>query len=256
MKSLAICDNGNVLEVAPLCRKFKIGIEIQAFYDPYLIEKNPEAVSNHLNKIDGIEPCILHGPFGDLCPGSFDAMVRDVARNRFEFAFSISRQLGASYIIFHHGYVPGTSFPDRWLTRSTAFWKEFLKDKSNVQFHIENMLERDPDLLSELVAAVDSPNFNVCLDIGHAHCHSKTPVLQWIEKLGEKIQYVHLHNNHGETDEHLGLGNGTIPMLEVCYALDEFAPDAVWAIEVDFTFIDSSIAWLKRNGFYMNERRV
>jgi sugar phosphate isomerase/epimerase len=256
MKSLAICDNGNALEAAPLCRKFKVGIEIQAFYDPYLIEKNPEAVSNHLDVIKGIEPCTLHGPFGDLCPGSFDAMLRDVARNRFEFAFSISRQLGASYIILHHGYVPGTSFPDRWLTRSTAFWTEFLQDKSNAHFYIENMLERDPDLLSELVAAVDSPNFNVCLDIGHAHCHSETPVLQWIEKLGEKIQYVHLHNNYGETDEHLGLGNGTIPMLEVCYALDEFVPDAIWAIEVNFPFIDSSIAWLRRHGFYMQKRHV
>jgi len=250
MKALIFCDDAELEKVAPLCQSKSCGIEIQSFYDPELIREDPDSVDRHRQAIAPIESHALHGPFADLCPGSFDAMVRDIAKDRFELAYNVAAQLNIAHIILHHGYVPGTSFPHRWLPRFATFWQTFLERKSGqVSFHIENMLEHDPILLSDVIAAIDRPNVDICLDVGHAHCNSKTPVLEWIVHLGNQIGYVHLHNNNGEYDEHLALGEGTMPMEEVCHALLEYAPNAIWAIEAQTAYIEQSYQWLGEHNF-------
>ena len=74
--------------------------------------------------------------------------------------------------------------------------------------HLENMLEHDPAILLDVVAGIGHPAVDVCLDIGHVQANARVPVLRWIEVLGNNIGYVHLHDNHGAEDEHLGLGCG------------------------------------------------
>ena len=65
------------------------------------------------------------------------------------------------------------------------------------------------------------------------------------------IGYVHLHNNDGETDQHLALNSGTVSMAEVCHALIENAPRAVWAIEARQPGpVRESIEWLGEQGFF------
>ena len=63
------------------------------------------------------------------------------------------------------------------------------------------------------------------------------------------LGYVHLHDNHGESDEHLGLGQGTIPVSEVCQALQHYAPTAIWGIETALPHMESSVHWLEEHDF-------
>ena len=249
MKQLLICDDGKVKAVAPLCRELGAGLEVQAFHDPRLFEETPAAVEEHQQALQGILLVSVHGCFGDLCPGSFDALVRQVARQRMEQSYGVAVCLGASHLVFHHGYVPRTSPAAGWIKRSTQFWRDFLDGKDGMLIHLENMLELDPELISAVVHSIDRANLDINLDIGHAHCNSTTDVVRWIERLGPQIGYVHLHDNHGQEDEHLGLGQGTIPMKEVCQALNEHAPDAVWALESEGEGLRRSIEWLGNNGF-------
>ena len=253
MQKLILCDDGNLLKVAPLAEANHCGIEFHSFCEPYLTRVGPNAVENHLCTINKIELRSLHGPFMDLCPGSFDAKVRDVAKHRFDFALNIAKKLNCAHVILHHGYIPGTSRPRGWLSRCTSFYQDFMQSVPDpISVHIENvdnLLDRDADLISDVIASVGRLNLDVCLDVGHAHCFSRTPVLKWIERLGHQIGYVHLNDTHGETDEHLSLGEGSMPMIEVCQALLEYAPGAIWAIEVQVPQIEQSITWLKDNGF-------
>ena len=248
MKALILCDDGKVDEVAPLCIANGFGIEVQAFHQPSVLEDNKQ-VEYHLAQMVGISLRAMHAPFGDLCPGSFDPMVCEVARVRLEQAYAIARQLDINHIVLHHGYVPHTSGRAGWIRRSTEFWNSFLAGKSlKVHFYLENMLELEPSILADVVDGIAFPNLSINLDIGHAHCNSQTSVLQWIEALGNRIGYLHLHDNHGEVDEHLGLGQGTIPMVEVCHALNKYALDAIWAIEAEGEGIIESLRWLNDNG--------
>jgi sugar phosphate isomerase/epimerase len=80
-----------------------------------------------------------------------------------------------------------------------------------VYFHLENMLELSPDIMIESIDTIGDARVSACLDIGHACCNSTTPVLKWIEKLGSRIAYVHLHDNDGSDDQHSAIGEGKIP---------------------------------------------
>jgi sugar phosphate isomerase/epimerase len=70
-----------------------------------------------------------------------------------------------------------------------------------------------------------------------------------VEFLKTQIGYVHLHDNHGTEDEHLALGDGSIPISETLAALGNYAPAAVRSIESGGEKMFRSIAWLKRNGY-------
>lgn len=111
------------------------------------------------------------------------------------------------------------------------------------------MLEHTPDLISEVVSIVKDSRLSICLYVGHAHCNSKTSVLDWIKKLNKKIGFVHLHNNFGQQDEHLGFEKGTIDFLEIWSALEEYAPNSIWGIETNMNDMESSIIWLIENNF-------
>ena len=250
MKQLLICDDSKVQDVAPLCRTLGLGIEAQAFHDPRIAEQSPNSLEDHRQAVRDISPISVHGCFGDLCPGSFDALVRNVARQRIEQSYGVAVDLRASHLVFHHGYVPHTSSPAGWIKRSTGFWRGFLDGKDpRIRVHLENMFELDPELIADVVGSIGRPNLDMNLDVGHAHCFSRTNVIKWVEDLGPQIGYVHLHDNHGERDEHLGLGRGTIPWSEVCRALNERAPDAIWAVEAEGDGIQQSLEWLRDNGF-------
>jgi sugar phosphate isomerase/epimerase len=101
----------------------------------------------------------------------------------------------------------------------------------------------------ETLDAISDSRVSACLDIGHAHCYSNTPVLNWIEKLGTRIAYVHLHDNDGTGDQHLPIGEGNIPFKEVFNALNEYTPNAIWALEIQPFGLMKSYDWLRENGF-------
>ena len=249
MKQLIICDDARIGDFVPLCEEYGLGLEIQAFYDPELLTRDPEAIEKHMESSKWIDRVSMHGPFGDLCPGSFDPMIRAVTRNRFDLAYDVAVKLGVKHVVLHHCYVPKTSVPKYWIKRSTEFWLDFFDGKDQqLNYHIENHLEFDHKIMSEVVGAVNRPNFNICLDIGHANCYSKMPALEWIKNLKDKIGYVHLHNNYGEKDEHLGLEKGTIPIIEVCESLNKYAPEAIWALETGLQDTRNSIIFLKDYG--------
>ena len=81
---------------------------------------------------------------------------------------------------------------------------------------VENIYLREPEILisyaeyNRLLDDLGSPNVGFTLDIGHANVATGIPSA--IRALGEKIQHVHIHDNHGETDEHLEMGTGSIDL--------------------------------------------
>lgn len=249
MKELVLCDNEQLEDTLKLCKKYNTGIEIQVFFDPAVCD-NTSLLSSHIEALKDVKTKSMHGPFGDLNAGSFDKMIRETTINRFELGYEVAQKLGVSSIVYHTGFVPNTSPPSGWIKRCAETWDDFLEGKSeDVTFYIENMLEFTPEVLKDLLQEIGKDNVQACLDIGHAHALSKTPAIEWIKALGNKIGYVHLHDNHGESDEHLGLGTGTMNVKEVCDTLNEYAPDAIWAIEAEGEGLKSSVKWLIENQY-------
>jgi len=51
MKSLIICDDCKVASIAPFCAANNWGIEVQSFYDPDFITRNPDAIGTHVKPL-------------------------------------------------------------------------------------------------------------------------------------------------------------------------------------------------------------
>lgn len=261
MKEIRLCDDADVSRVFDLCINNNLGIEIQGFYNPKMIGSNDTdiLIEEYKNKLSSFKfGKSLHAPFWDLNLGSKNQDVRDATMKAFNYAYKVAKELGCTEIVVHNGFVPNASYYEGWVSNATSFWNEFFYDKDNsITMMIENQCEEDSEVLKMEIDSVADPRLKVCLDIGHAHANSNMLVEEWIKTLGNRIGYLHLHNNHGKVldrpsymnDEHLGLNNGTMDIEKVLNLLEKYCPDAIWGIECKLDQIEESVEVLKRIGY-------
>jgi sugar phosphate isomerase/epimerase len=57
---------------------------------------------------------------------------------------------------------------------------------------------------------MDAERLRFCFDIGHHNIFSDLPMKEWIDELAPFLAEVHLHDNLGEDDDHLAIGQGKI----------------------------------------------
>lgn len=261
MKEIRLCDDAEIDKVFKLCLNYNLGLEIQGFYNPILIDtkESDELLMQYKNALKDFKGGkSLHAPFWDLNLGSKNSAIRDATMSAFNYAYRVAKELGCTEIVVHNGFVPNTSFYQGWVKNATAFWQEFFKDKDNsITVMIENQCEEDSEVLKMEIDSVDDPRLKVCLDIGHAHANSNMSVENWISSLGERIGYLHLHNNHGKVkgrpsymnDEHLGLADGNIDIETVFKLLEKHCPQAIWNIECRLDYIKESVEMLDKLGY-------
>ena len=257
MKEIRLCDDTEVKRISELCKDCGLGIEIQGFYNPILMDTKEaeDLLKTHREILANFKGGkSLHAPFWDLNLGSKNALVRDATMKTYNYAYRIAKELGCSEIVVHNGFTPNTSFYNGWVKNAVSFWQEFFKDKDDsIVMMIENQCEEDSEVIKMEIDALNDPRLKVCLDIGHAHANSNMKVEDWIISLKDRIGYLHLHDNHGKVegrpsylnDEHLGLGMGNIDLNRVFTLLQEHAPEAIWSIECKLDYIDESYKVLK-----------
>ncbi len=175
-------------------------------------EKDLKALAEKLDK-HGLEVTI-HGPFMDLSPGGVDPKIKKVTFERFVKTMEVARFLKPKAVVFHPGYDKWKFNGDvaLWLESSLQTWRPLVEqaEENALVFAIENVYEENPDSLRQLLDEIDSPHFRFCFDTGHYHAFSmrKVPLHTWIETLKTYLCEVHLHDNHGQEDEHLPIGEG------------------------------------------------
>ncbi|MQY61871.1 TIM barrel protein [archaeon] len=191
--------------------------------------------AERINKLRGLSEQFgislsLHTPF-TINPSDKIPTIRDANIAYLKRCVSVAHELNATHVTTHVGYCLGVKpSKQKALARLVANLKQVLQDcrKLEVKLAIENVnpmpegselfylgdsIEECKFLLSEL----DSPYLNLCLDIGHANTNEGP--LEYIQKFGKKIINVHFHDNNGKTDDHLDVGEGTVPWKQVAKAL-------------------------------------
>jgi sugar phosphate isomerase/epimerase len=71
-----------------------------------------------------------------------------------------------------------------------------------------------------LIDTIGHPVVVCALDTGHAHVNGG--IQACIQAFGSRLQHIHLHDNHGEKDEHLEVGKGAIRFAEFAPFLQYF----------------------------------
>lgn len=177
----------------------------------------------------------LHGPFWDLSPGSVDSLVRQVTHLRLQQFFDLIPLFEPVQVVCHTGYDPRHHRGQRrlWLERSLACWEPLVvrAEMSKTFLLLENVWEYDPTLHQELFKQIDSPYLGFCLDVGHQNSFSQTSLRLWLETLGDFIREVHLHDNDGNEDSHLPVGQGNIDFLLLLSFLQNHGKNPVLTLE-------------------------
>ena len=197
---------------------------------------------------------VLHAPFNELFPAAIDHKARALAMDRLNRAAQIALDLGVKKMVVHSGYVPFIYFKEWHVNRSVEFWTEFMADKpADFEICIENVLDDGPEMLVEIAERVDDQRVGLCLDIGHANVVANAGggrdvgQDEWLRQMAPHLKHMHIHNNDGAGDYHLGFDQGTLDIERLL----NMAMDMCKGFTVTAELIEAgaSFEWLKDKGF-------
>lgn len=255
MRKIVISDCERVELTAPIARAYGVGLEATTFYDTNYLDEHPDGIATYRAQTHEIPYMSMHGPFTGLSTGVRDRAIRDVTMRRYLESCDTAERLGIRDIVIHNNYYDYCAPKTVWLENTVSFFAELTQEISgrNICFHLENTLERDGELICQVLSRTDSAQLDLCLDVGHAQgmVPDGLPATEWVRRYGEWIGHVHLHNNSGHRDEHRNLNDGVIPMQELLALLEARSPNAVWCVECGLPWQDvtQSLKYLIKMGY-------
>ncbi len=157
----------------------------------------------------------------------------------------VCQALGLTDVVIHPGTGVGHRTPQEYRSILSLNVESFrrLGDRAGelgLRIGLENMLNwkdgtgqfgAKPEELMELLAALDNPALGITFDSSHAHAQ-KLDLPEAIRTYGDKLICTHMSDNHGERDEHLCPGGGTIDWPAVVAALRGIGYDGLFNLEI------------------------
>ena len=187
----------------------------------------------------------VHAPFSDVNIASPSKPMLRASMKRLMKSMQFTSDLNAYLWVFHPGSKSGISsfYPG-------ADWKQ--NESSTIKVHkaakdlglniaMENLPEKynflmkTPQDFSQFYAETGLDDIGIVLDTGHAHLEGQ--IQPFLEQLPAKIAHIHVSDNHGVIDEHLGLGLGSIDwekftkMLRAANFSDTILAESVFDVE-------------------------
>lgn len=169
---------------------------------------------------------MVHSPFADINIATPSPAMKKAIMKRLDKSLKHASQLQSKLWIFHPGlktavtsFYPGSD----WRLNMDAVRRlQEIAEKYEMKIAIENVPEPFPFVLksvedfSRFYEELDN-DIGITLDIGHANLNRQ--VQAFITAFREKILHVHVSDNKGNYDAHLGIGHGNINWPKVAKAL-------------------------------------
>lgn len=172
-----------------------------------------------ISKNHGIN-LIIHTPYY-LPTSSLIPEIKKVVFEYVENAIHLAIQLNSNRITIHPGYrempLIANELSIDSLVENLSRMMEIAKDH-NVHLCLENFKEHEMVLcgeLSEMLGVVNSvKDLKVTFDVGHSNI-TKTDPWEYFSAVKNFIMDMHIHDNHGKTDEHNPPGEGNIDFIRL-----------------------------------------
>ncbi len=240
-------------------------IELQDPANPGLLDRGWSDAAKEINSLldghTGIRG--IHGPFIDLPTGANDLKIREVVVDRLKSGLEFGAEIGATHMVIHS--------PTRYLgtnpyepPRSVlGLTDEFGSIRATVEailpraqeigctIVIENLYDRNPYRLLEMVRSFDSESVRLSLDTGHAFISSRLGGASpdhWVRLAGPLLAHLHLQDTDGDADRHWPPGIGQMNWYALFKAIGELEHEPRHIIE---TFDDpvQGADWLIGEGY-------
>ena len=178
----------------------------------------------------------VHAPFVGtniaLPPGS----LLNATLKRLEISITNASALECEKWVFHPGLNTHTSmfYPGMDWTRNLESVRRLVRfaREHGVEACIENIMEafvmKNIEEFRRFYSEIGE-DVGLVFDTGHANVVGQLE--SFLDEFSEKIVHVHAHDNHGKSDEHLGIGYGNIDWNMVAQHLKRVSFDKIVMIE-------------------------
>jgi sugar phosphate isomerase/epimerase len=205
-----------------------------------------EVMDEGLHYLDSAEPLLsynyhfsIHTPCRGTNIASLLEPIRKASVEVMAQCMGIAAEVGASVVI-HPGYFAWAEERDKACRQLGRSIKDLqgLSQEYSVRFFIENMGNWEYFLLKtpEELPLIGTALF--ALDVGHAH------QMKCLDRfLTHPAAHYHLHDNAGNADSHLAVGDGTINFAAVMQAVRTSGVEPIIEVE-NFDAVQKSIVRL------------
>ncbi len=208
---------------------------------PYDMDSGEIQKVMDLKKIYGLEvpvytPNALGMPY-NLC--SSDMRERKDALSYFKTAIQACEQMQVPRMLMVADH-PGYETPRR------ESWQRFIENMKELgeyalQHSVKLMIEALTPMESPVITTSDDcleaireiglPNIEAMLDVVPPHI-AYEPYSAYFEKLGSRMNYIHICNNDGRTDAHLRLDTGELPVADMLKVFQEYGFEGYVTVEL------------------------
>ena len=191
----------------------------------------------------------IHSPFSDINIASFNEKIRNASLGVIENTLLTAAELDAMAVTIHPGHCSPVS--KRYQTEYIEIHRNSLRkiaqtaEDVGVKVGVENMPNfpiLDAQTPERLHLLLDGVDIGVTFDVGHLNT-TTADFSEFLRLFKNRIVLLHFHDNKGERDEHLAVGDGTVPWDRVLRDV----PQVPATLEVtDIESARRSLAFLKR----------
>jgi sugar phosphate isomerase/epimerase len=180
----------------------------------------------------------VHAPIADVNIASPSKPLRKAMLKRLEKSIFYASALNAYAWVFHPGLKTGVSmfYPGiDWLQNleTTRLILRIAGDHG-VKIAVENVPEPYPFLMKSVEDFTKfyeeiNEDIGMVFDVGHANLNGQ--IERFLTAFGDRIVHMHVHDNDGKNDQHLGLGYGNINWQNLPDSLKKISYNGVVIIE-------------------------
>jgi sugar phosphate isomerase/epimerase len=195
---------------------------------------------------------VVHAPWAEMNIASPNPILRRTILKRLEKSIAYAGQLDCRLWLFHPGSKTALShiYPGEDLQQNLESVRTLLRvaRREGVEIAIENVPEPYPFLLKSVedfrrfYDELDD-EIGLVLDVAHANLSNQIP--DFIKQFSKKLAHIHVSDNHGVNDLHLGIGYGNIHWKNVAKLVKEAEYDKIVMIE-STEHVEESVQFLRK----------
>ena len=194
----------------------------------------------------------IHAPFMDVNIAAMQEKSRLNSIEQIKSSVDFASEIGAEAVVVHPGlasFLVNKYFKEDVYKTAAKSIKEIgdYSDDLGVLTTIENMPDFEAMIyqnMYDLDELLTSLGMYMTLDIGHAHHVGYAAE----EMYFDSIKHIHVHDNFGDDDAHLALGEGSIDLKHIINNFEAKNYDGIYIIEVnDKDSIKNSFEYMKKN---------
>jgi len=212
----------------------------------HTLNKKRVAALKEAAKPSGIK-YTLHCPIADINIASPSKPMLNASLKRLKKSMTYANELNAELWVLHPGQITGITpfYPGsdwRQNIQSIRLLHQAAKDLG-LKVAIENVpkkcgsIMKTPEDFARLYKETGLTDIGIVLDTGHANLEAQTQ--RFIDQFPDRIVHLHLSDNMGETDQHLGIGYGKIDWQQLIKQLKQIDFHGTIMIESVFNIPES-----------------